>query len=103
MRCIIALSGSFRVISAVTKSCPGDLLNGNLCMNDFTPFGVNDLSGSVIGNGLSRKSCILFFIEGMVWSFGLKTSERCFRVLQLFLYRLLPGYRQFFLLEMILF
>jgi len=50
VRCIIALSGSLRVISAVMRSCPGDLLRGNVCMNDLTSFGVNNLGGRVIGS-----------------------------------------------------
>jgi len=45
--CNIALLGSLRAISAVIKSCPGDLPNGNLCINDFTHIGVNGF-GSVI-------------------------------------------------------
>lgn len=77
MICNIALLGSLRAISAVIKSCPGDLPNGNFCTNDFTSFGVNGLGGSVIGSGLSRKLSILFSMEGMVGSFGLKTWKRC--------------------------
>jgi len=46
-------------------------------MNDFTPFEVNGLGGSVIGSGLCRKLCILCSIEGTHRSFWLKTSERC--------------------------
>jgi len=71
--CNIALLGSLRAILAVIKSWPGDLPNGNFCINDFTAFGVNGLGESVIGSGLSRKLSILFSMEGIVESFGLKT------------------------------
>jgi len=50
-----------------------DLPNGNFCINDFTVFGVNGLGESVIGSGLSKKLSILFSMEGIVESFGLKT------------------------------
>lgn len=72
MRCIIALSRSLRAISTVIKSCPADLPSGNSYMNDFTPFEVNYLGGSVIDSELLRKSCILFSIEGTVGAFELK-------------------------------
>jgi hypothetical protein len=74
--CNITLLGNLRVISAVIKSWPGDLPNRNFCINYFTVFGVNGLGGSVIGSGLSRKFTILFSMEGLVESFGLKTWER---------------------------
>jgi hypothetical protein len=50
----ITLLRNLLTISAVIKSWPDDLPNGNFCMNDFTPFVVNSLGGSVIGSGISR-------------------------------------------------
>lgn len=75
--CIIVLSGTLWAISAVIKSWPGNLPNVHFFINVFTPFGVNGLGVRVIESGLSRKSYILFSIEGMVKLFGLKNSKRC--------------------------
>lgn len=66
-----------RAISNVIKSCTGDFPNGNVCIWYYIPFGVKGLGGRVIRRGLSRKSYILFSIEGMVKLLGVKTSERC--------------------------
>jgi len=71
------LSESLRAILAVIKSCPGDSLKGNFCMNELTPFGRNDFGGRFIGSELSGKSNILFSIEIIVRLFGLKISEEC--------------------------
>ena len=73
----MALLRSLRAISAVIKSWPEDLPNGNFRMNDLTPFGVNGLGGRVIGSGLSRDLYILLSIDVVVRLFGLNTSERC--------------------------
>lgn len=69
---------SLWTILAVIRSCPGDLHNGNVCMNDLPLLGEWDIGSRVIGSGLSRESQILLVIEGIVILVKLKTTKRCF-------------------------
>lgn len=51
---IIVLGGSFRAISAVIKSNPGDLPRGNLWIRVFISFGEKYFGGSVSGSGIDK-------------------------------------------------
>lgn len=63
---IIVLGGSLCAISAVIKSKPRDLPNGNLWMNVFISFGVKDFGGNVSGSGFDKNWLISSSLGGRV-------------------------------------